>query len=300
MIEYFANTINNKKNILISGVGSGLGKFLFNNLNKNIERFNLYSFNRNINNKDNKVQLENSNHIKPDIIIHCAFDNSLQLKHKDIYDYYYNNILVLENLLSLINNENQKFIFISSIEVYNFIDDKYLTQCKAYTEDINLNIDQKNIKPIKLYALFKLMAEEIIKKKLNNYLILRPSAMLGLHARPNSLYKILFENNQRLSLHSNSTFNYISHDMIGKFINYCILKNITGIYNLVSDNNVSLKEIVSKYDKNPCFGEFEYITPIISNEKIKIEQGYKILDSFEAIDYYYKLVCENIKQAEQL
>lgn len=94
-----SQTTNSKK-ILVTGVKSGLGKYLFENL-KNTYGLDRHNF--------NKI----SNH-SFDIIVHCAFNKQTKnLNHKE----YLNDNLFLIKKLKKINHK--KFVYISSIDVYS-------------------------------------------------------------------------------------------------------------------------------------------------------------------------------------
>jgi nucleoside-diphosphate-sugar epimerase len=84
---------------LITGIGSGLGKYLFENLPNSIglsrDSFNL------IKNEDY------------DTIVHCAFNKENNIT--DYYKYLEDNIFLTYNLLKL---KYKKFIYISTIDVY--------------------------------------------------------------------------------------------------------------------------------------------------------------------------------------
>ena len=87
------------KKFLITGVKSGLGKFLYENLSNSegLDRTNFGSI------KDKNF----------DVIIHCAFNKEISITdHKKYLD---DNILLIQKLKQL---NYSKFIYISSIDVY--------------------------------------------------------------------------------------------------------------------------------------------------------------------------------------
>lgn len=93
---------------LVTGINSGLGKYLFNNLDQGM----VLGLDRN-----------NFDHIKDfeyDAIIHCAFNKSLKIE--DHYQYLEDNIFLTQRLLQL---KYKKFIYISTIDVYSSIPNVY-------------------------------------------------------------------------------------------------------------------------------------------------------------------------------
>lgn len=95
-------------NYLVTGINSGLGKYLFNNLGGGM----VLGLDRN-----------NFNQIKDyeyETIIHCAFNKSLKVEN--YYQYLEDNIFLTQKLLDL---KYKKFIYISTIDVYSQIPNIY-------------------------------------------------------------------------------------------------------------------------------------------------------------------------------
>jgi len=160
------------KKYLRSGNKSGLGKYLYDNLPKSL------GFGR----KDfNLVKREDF-----DTIIHCAFNK--ENNPLNYYQYLEDNIFLTQELLNL---KPKKFIYISTVDVYN----------PSPT----------------MYGLFKKFAESIVEKD-KNALILRCSMMLGPTMKPNHITK-LKNNIEQIGLSDESTFNYILMDDILNFFN---------------------------------------------------------------------------------
>jgi hypothetical protein len=85
---------------LITGINSGLGKYLYEKLP------NTVGLNRGTN-------FEAIKHIKYDTIVHCAFNKEMQIT--DYKKYLEDNILLTQKLKNL---KYKKFIYISSVDVY--------------------------------------------------------------------------------------------------------------------------------------------------------------------------------------
>ena len=174
--------------------------------------------------RENKNFFLDYRHVKFDAIIHCAFNSKRNIE--DFYSYYEDNILLTENLIKL---NYKKFVYISSIDVKNPSENNY--------------------------GLMKKIAESIVRKRVENNLIIRPSAILGKGIRKNSLIKILEEEIPKLTLSEKSTFNYILQEDMLEFISKAITEDIAGEYDFTSSSNITLGDIARKYNKKVLFGK---------------------------------------------
>ena len=95
--------LNNEK-ILVTGVNSGLGKYIHESLPGSV------GLNRD--NKDTVLQ-EKKDY---DLIIHSAFNSKRVIEEKDYYQYVQDNIFLTRDLCNL---EHKKMVYISSIDVYS-------------------------------------------------------------------------------------------------------------------------------------------------------------------------------------
>jgi nucleoside-diphosphate-sugar epimerase len=84
---------------LITGIGNGLGKYLYMNLPNSVGL-----------NRNNFNLIKNEEY---DVIVHCAFN---QKPIEDYYQYLEDNIFLTQRLLEL---KYSKFIYISTIDVYS-------------------------------------------------------------------------------------------------------------------------------------------------------------------------------------
>jgi nucleoside-diphosphate-sugar epimerase len=226
---------------LVTGSGSGLGRYIK-------EELNADGFTRSDSIKDIKKNY--------DTIIHSAFNLNKNITNHN-YDAYLNDNIFL--LLDLLKIPYKKFIFISTVDIYPASD-------QLYTEDTEFKVEEIST----LYGRTKFLCEQIVKKYSSNYLILRPSALLGPGMRKNSLIKMFTENPCTLTLRADSMFNYISYKDILDFIKIAICNNLQGCFNASSNSSVTLKDIVTLFDFNSVkFGNYYYRTPFLSNETIK-------------------------------
>jgi nucleoside-diphosphate-sugar epimerase len=228
---------------LVSGTKSGLGKYLQENL------IDAVAYSR-------ESGLGQANSVQSfEAIIHCAVNASRQVTYTDLNQYIESNLLLTQKLLNI---PHKKFIFISSSDVYPRAD-------HAWHEDDNFQVDKAD----GIYALSKLFSEAMVKNQTSNYLILRPTAMLGAHARMNSLMKILANSNESLTLSDQSTFNYILHADVMAFINKAMKDDISGIYNLAANENIRLGDVAKLFNCDVNFGSYTYTVADLANDKAK-------------------------------
>jgi dTDP-4-dehydrorhamnose reductase len=228
--------------LFITGFNSGLGKFL-------VEEFSGVKYDpRNI---------EQIKSATPKIVIHCGYrypsvtDAAEALSQMELAKESLSRISTLEGTV--------KFIFISSIDVYPYFSDI------CFNESSSINL--RDIRGV--HSFLKLSLEQYVVNKFKNFLILRPALMLGNYIRDNSVTRILTSETCKLSIESNSTFNLISHQSVADFVQIARNLDLTGIYNLTSSTNISLRTIASLAGRqNIEFGKALYQTPQVDNSKV--------------------------------
>ena len=230
------------KMILITGADSGLGKFLCQEL-KGIP------LTRNTSAQEKSRIFKNS----IDTIIHCAFNSTQSIALDFLFRYVDDNLLLTRELISI---PHQKFIYLSTTDTYPKTNSSH-----SETE----RIEVENLQGI--YPVTKLMSESLVAELSKNHLILRPTAMLGKYSRKNSLIRIKDEENCTLTLSEESTFNYVLHSDILEFIKIAINKDLQGIYNLASSENVTLSSVAQMLEKKVKFGSFNYMVGNINQNK---------------------------------
>lgn len=255
---------HNPMKVLVTGSRSGLGKHC-------LAAFSGVGLTRETSFSDIEKKAANQPF---DLIIHAAF-NAKPGVHTDNLPAYLNDTLLLtEKLLTL---PHQQFVFISSVDVYP-------NDGRIHQEDENISMDEVK----RLYAVSKLMSESLVTSKANLPLILRCSAMLGQSAKPNSLIKLLTETSPKLTLAEESTFNYILHDDVVDVIRHAAMTQSSGIFNLASASEISLKAICQQFGKSAEFGKYCYESTKVSNEKISALHANFKRTSLENIQRFIK------------
>ena len=128
----------NMKKMLITGVTSGMGKYLHEHLGgegltrKNAEKIF-------------------SEHKRFDAIIHCAYNSKREVNSENLYSYVCDNIALTEKLLDL---PHKMFIFFSTVDVY--------PRAKGlHKEDEVIRLSDVT----GMYAITKLISESLVTNK---------------------------------------------------------------------------------------------------------------------------------------
>lgn len=235
---------NKKKNILILGANGLIGRFFFENLNKNYN-VNGLSHKKTNNKKIFKTNYKNfSKKIltiinQADFIINCIGESNNENRMKEI------NINVLKNITSQIRNKKKyrTFVHLSTCGVYG-----------ASNQKREINEKTKSIYT-SLYSKTKIEGERILSKNLKGVatlIILRPSQIIGLNMKNTSIKKLYFFIKKKLFFfvnNKNSFYSYIFADDLLNVINKLITKKTyNNIYNI--SNKIKYYNLVKIIQKN--------------------------------------------------
>ena len=229
-------------NLLISGTGSGLGRYLH-------RRFGGVAVTRET---DVEALIEAGS--EPfDAIVHCAVNAAIDPPGEAMAGYFEDNVLLTERLTRV---AQRAFVYLSTVDVYAPTDD-------VHREDVTPAPGEAKGP----YPVAKLISEAMVRACAEGPLVLRPTALLGRDTRPNSLIRMLTEDDCELTLAAESEFNYVLHADIGDFIALALEQGLTGVYNLASSGNVRLGELADRFGRSPRFGDFRYCVGRIDNAK---------------------------------
>ena len=213
---------------LITGTNSGLGKWLskqFKNCDEFIRGSNISDFIK------KEMAPDGSGYTIPkyDLIIHCA--GCVQHSNWDNVglDLFEDNVFLTRDLTRI---PHEKFVFISSI-------------------------DEAKDTP---YGVTKRLSEIIVKQLCDNYLILRPSALLGKEMKKNSFQKIV--NGEDIALTKNTVMNYILYEDV---LN-AIASNYRGTKVLRSSSDITIEEVVNIFEKKLEYGDIHYEVEYIKSD----------------------------------
>lgn len=190
-----------------------------------------------IKSKKNKINLLNYKKIqqfcnanKVSIIINCTGYTNLEKCEKYKENAIRVNYKIVKNITNVCLKNNIKLIHISTDHLFD-------GKKKIYTE-------KSKMKPVNMYAKTKIMAENYIKKKLKNFLILRTNFFLNSKGKNTFLDFIIkkLKKKNKIYCWDDIFFSPLHVLNLIKLSNFLILKKKVGIF------NVSCNQSLSKYD----------------------------------------------------
>ena len=252
--------------------------------------YKFYEFKKDITNIKNVEKWINKKNF--DIIIHCAAvvpTNMVNNSYKKAYDVNVNGTL---NLVNSILNKKKKpkwFFFSSTSHVY-----------KLNTKFVKINKKNKP-KPQSKYGKTKLLAEDILIKKLKNSSI---NLCIGrIFSFTDKRQKVPFviptitekikSSKKIITLKNLNHFrDFLNTKDIAKVINVMRERKCSGIYNIGSGIKFSLKNIAQliseKYNKKIKFLDSNKTTYLISDNKKILRLNWKSANFKKNLNYFYK------------
>lgn len=196
-------------------------------------------------------------------------NNSLQNPLKDF------NLNVNSTIQSIFDFKYTKYIFISTIEVYN---NKSKPQFNHENIKINPNI-------LSNYGFDKYLAEQCITKYCHDFIIIRLGGIIGENMIKNPVYDIFVR--KKIFVDINSKYQYIMTTDVGKILWGLIKNENNGIFNLCGNGNISLKEIITMF--NQQIERDIYMKPLeVYNVNInKIKKIISIPETVDVLNKFY-------------
>jgi nucleoside-diphosphate-sugar epimerase len=151
-------------------------------------------------------------------------------------------------------NKNQKYIYLSSGEVYGS------QQVKS------LETDDIDVSEVSIYGNLKLQAEELIKIHQEKSLIVRPSGFVGYGLLKNPIYDLL--HGSKLFVHPESRFQFCDVDWFADTVIWLGLQEASGVWNVSAAGTVSIKDV-----SNMAGVKIEEVTPNSSIEHHELSTG---------------------------
>jgi dTDP-4-dehydrorhamnose reductase len=170
------------------------------------------------------------NNIKPDIIIHSAALTNIEKCESNKKLAKNLNIQVTKHLVDYAKKAKSKFVFISTDHLFN--------------NKKNFFTEKDNTSPLNYYGKTKKISEDLIKKNLKNYLIIRTNFFGWGPKHRKSFSDIILEKlkkNEKLELFDDVYYSPVNVTYLCKIISKLIQKNVNGIF------NVSSNQAISKY-----------------------------------------------------
>ena len=214
-----------------------------------------------------------------ELLINAAGNSSKRLSLTEpLMDFDKN---VRETFLSILDFNFKRYIYLSSIDVYN---DCANPHNNAETALINPAL-------LSRYGLNKYMGELMVRKYTQNHLIIRLGGMVGPGLRKNAAFDILYGN--RLFVNKESAYQYMHTDEVARIVIY-LVRNFAGgeTINLCGDGVVRTQQIMDWTGKNIANDDLPYEYYEINIEKLKAIMA--IPTSQAAIKQYLNVSKENI------
>ena len=164
-----------------------------------------------------------------DIFVNCNGNSIKWFSEKD-YSMDFDKT-VISTFKSTKDFKFKKNVLISSGEVYN--------------KNIKIKHENSKIESSKLsnYGFNKLLAEEIIKRTCNSFLIFRMGGFVGKNLKKNLVYDLI--NNKQIWVSKKSTYQYIDVDEASSIIFKILKKTKNEIFNLTGKGPINLVDILS-------------------------------------------------------
>lgn len=237
-----ANISSAKRNILVTGVRSGLGHAVHQALGG-------IGFTRGMALDDPAILAA----APFDAIVHCAVNAAKSVSMKTAYGYMEDNLLLTQRLVDI---PHRKFVFVSSLAVYPPIG-------RAISEDEDVDL----LPLTGPYAFTKLFSDLYVQRRATEPLVLRTTTLLGPAIRPSTVSRALTQRDCELFLAPDSRYNFVMHDDIIDFIVRAMDRGITGAFNLGSEGLVVLSSIVRQLGLSVRYGSHHYdIGPVDSRK----------------------------------
>lgn len=189
-----------------------------------------------------------------DAIIHCAFNSSRGISTSSLLSYCYDNAFLTKELTKI---PHKKFVHISTADVYPCAPGPHQEDAEIFADNLN-----------GVYAVTKLLSEAYVQEYYPNYVIARPSTLLGKYSRPNTLTRILKNSSITVKLSADSLYNVVRYRDVKDFVELCILDDLRGIYNLAATGVFRLGDYADWLGKSVTFGDIVFRVRDIDNRKV--------------------------------
>jgi nucleoside-diphosphate-sugar epimerase len=272
-MELFKNDFMNK--ILILGASGLLGESLVDYLLP--RNFQIGALSRNYNKKKDGLNIHTVDVLdyesletvvgKYDVVINCIgqitnpINGCITLNTKGI-----------ENIIHAVKKSEVYLIHLSTVSVYGS----------------SLSVSEESpVNPESVYGSIKYFSEYQISQSLTNYVILRISNLYGKGQVKGILGYILrsFYNNERkLSFDNNGSLKryYLHIDDLSSIIELTITKKINGVYNIIGNDFLTIKQLVSLCEKTL---NYSFDAQYNSNQPIENIENIENIKLIKKINY---------------
>jgi len=189
-----------------------------------------------------KENYEKHLHKKFDIVVNANGNSKRFWANEHIVEDF--TLSTLSVYKSVFDFSFSQYIYISSSDMYENHSNP------TYTKESQTPLI-KNLTP---YGFHKYMSESIVQKYVKNFIIIRPSMILGRHMKKGPIYDIL--NNKKLFISKNAKLQMITAEEIGKIIVNLIASKVTcEVYNCGGRGVVSFATMENYFNKPILFDQ---------------------------------------------
>jgi len=254
--------VKNEFNLLVTGAASGLGLAVHRQLGG-------VPFVRGMGIDDPRICAA-----QPfDAIVHCALRVMAPVTMRTCYAYLEDNFLLTERLLSI---PHHKFVYVSSLDVY-----PRMGRAVREDEDVDLSTLAGP------YSFVKLFSDVLVQNQAANHLVLRTTTQLGTSMRKSTVtWRLLTERGCHLGLSGQSQYNYVLQNDVVAFIRHALRSDRTGVYNLGTQANVRLDDMVRCFGLSVDFGDKLYDIGPVNAQKAATVMSAFARDSRQTVDLF--------------
>ena len=171
--------------------------------------------------------------VKPDVVINCVALASVDYCEAHKGECEAINLKFVEDLTLACKGSAVKFVHFSTSAIYGGETGHYNEQSMA--------------KPVNYYGVCKLKADRFIEAHLSDYILLRPTTLIGTKMpfqrhNPLSFVAEALKNTQPLKLVDWDKVSFVWVDDLVKIMQQLILKGMTGVYNIGGDKALTRHE----------------------------------------------------------
>lgn len=186
----------------------------------------------------------------PDLIIHTAGLANVEECEKNYYSAHLANTVIAKNIATLSAQNNYKLVHISTDHFSN--------------EEVDLSTEQDIGLPLNIYADTKLLGESLVRRMCSRAIVVRTNFFGWGHESRTSFSDFIISNlrkNSPITLFDDVYYTPIFIDELTDSIEGLVEKNVSGVYNIVSNKKISKYEFGLK------------IADIFSLDKNLIQKG---------------------------
>lgn len=245
--------------VLVTGTSSGLGRALQ-------RAFSAAAFRR----SDVEAECRHAASESWDLIVHCAADARKELPAADIGAYHESNVTLTSRLLTI---PHRLFVYVSSQAVYP-------ADGHRWREEEPLVVSDR----LSVYGVFKLLAEDVVKRGTSRALVLRTASLVGPEGRPNNIMRVLRRQAGQIFLSGDSPYNLVAYSQVEAFIRESFAHDRVGTFNLGAADERTLAELASYLDVDMSFGDVLYAAPQADFTALRRETNIFNLTTFDVVD----------------